>query len=333
MMARRYSCQRSRGSIRHLIGLAFFLFGALALAACGTFSGSQSHFNTPPATGSASSTASAQSRYAYLYSRIDYPLQIAVNSGDTVSLILSPSSDILTVAPTSGTGTTTFSEPIPLPTDLENYQDIGASVDTLQPSGPGPLVWELTSAPRQSLLTPADGSPRAYRPTVTFQWQVRAVSAGENTTQIEMTLYYVYLDGSEHDGKLQVSQSPIPIVGVSVSGVRKTLPPLRLPIAGLTGLAGALAFLRFFWSAYRTMKDVADSGRDAAKVARTIQRRGGATATAQAERAGSPFPRPQSGAANAPADNESDGMNQQARATAQRESADGGWLWPPHHSS
>lgn len=260
-------------SLRWMAAFTLLLAGLLALAACGgSASTGQQPFNTPFATANASPSVGSQMRYAYLYSRIDYPLQIPVNSSDTVTLTLSPFSSVLTVAPTAGTGSTSFSEPIPLPTDLQNYQDIGASVATSQPDGPAPLAWQLTSAPRQSLLEPPGTVSRTYRDTVTFTWQVRAVSAGENTTQVEMTLYYVWLDGSEHDGSLVLSQSPIPIVGVTVSGVKKTLPTLRLPIAGLTGLAGMLAFLRFFWGAYRTVKDAADTGRDAAKMARTIHR-------------------------------------------------------------
>ena len=85
---------------------------------------------------------------------------------------------MLTVAPTAGTGATTFSEPIPLPTDVQNYQDIGASVDTIQPSGQAPLAWQLTSAPRQSLLEPPGSVSRTYRNSVTFTWDVRAISAG-----------------------------------------------------------------------------------------------------------------------------------------------------------
>ena len=311
---------------RPLVGIAL-LFGLLGLAACGSYSANQTNHETPGATkGPATASPGTQSSYAYLYSRIDYPLQIPVNGSDTVSLVLSPFSSILTVAPTSGTGSTTFSEPIPLPTDLQNYQDSGASVDTLQPSGPAPLAWQLTSAPRQSLLAPVGDGARAYRNSVTFHWQVRAMAAGENTTQIEMTIYYIYLDGSEHDGTLQVSQSPIPIVGVSVSAAQKTLPPLRLPIAGLTGLAGMLAFLRFFWGAYRTVKDAADTGRDAAKVAHTIQRRVGQ------QPAGTPAAPPTAaqretartriivGEPTEPADSTDAGRRK------------GGRLWPPSHS-
>jgi hypothetical protein len=281
----RHRARRPR--VRYALGLVALFIGALTLAACGASGGTITNPATRPATFPAGSspTVGTQAKYAYLYSRIDYPLQIPVNGSDTVSLILSPFSDILTIAPTAGTGATTFTEPIPLPTDLQNYEDIGASVDTLASSGASPLAWQLTSAPRQSLLTPTSAGQRDYLPKVTFQWNVRAVSAGENTTQIEMTLYYVYLDGSEHDGKVQVSQSPIPVVAVNVSGARQALPPLRLPIAGLTGLAGLLAFFRFFWSAYRTMKDVADTGRDAAKVAHTIQRKGGAVAGASVRNA------------------------------------------------
>ena len=261
------------GGWRVIVGSLAILVAALGLAACGAYSTVHITGSPQPTGPGVTPTNGAQSTYAYLYSRIDYPLQVPINSTDTVTLSLSPLSDILTVAPTAGTGTTTFSEPIPLPTDLQDYQDIGASVDTRQPSGSAPLAWQLVSAPRQSLLIPAGAGVRAYANDVTFKWQVRAVSAGQNTTQIELTLYYVYLDGSEHDGTVMVSQSPIPVVAVNVSAINKSLPPLRLPIAGLTGLAGVFAFFRFLWGAYRTMKDAADTGRDAAKVARTVQRR------------------------------------------------------------
>lgn len=314
-------------SLRWIIALSLLLAGLLALAACGgKYSAGQQHFNTPPATSAATASPGAQSSYAYLYSRIDYPLQIPVNGSDTVTLTLSPFSGLLTVAPTAGTGSTTFSQPIPLPTDLQDYQDIGASVDTLQPPGTSPLAWQLTSAPRQSLLTPSGSGTREYLDTVTFTWDVRAVSAGENTTQIEMTIYYVYLDGSEHDGTLQVSQSPIPVVSVSVSAVRKTLPPLRLPIAGLTGLAGVLAFLRFFWGAYRTVKDATDTGRDAAKVARTIQRRVGQEGTGKS--AGPPAATGQQPPKASVTTLEADSPANAADA-GHREK---GRIWPPHDS-
>src|SRR5579875_228533 len=90
-------------------------------------------------------------KYAYLYSSVDYPLQIAVNDADTVTLTLSPNSNLVSAAPGQGHGKTT-DEPIPLPTDLSAYRDIAAAAEA---SGGGPLVWQLTSAPRQSLLTPA----------------------------------------------------------------------------------------------------------------------------------------------------------------------------------
>lgn len=325
--------QFSRRPRRHIclaLALAAVFFGALTLAACGASAGNITNPATRPATfpGGASPTAGAQAKYAYLYSRIDYPLQIPVNGSDTVSLILSPFSDILTIAPTAGTGSTTFSEPIPLPTDLQNYQDIGASVDTIAPDTASPLAWQLTSAPRQSLLTPPDSGPRDYLSQVTFKWQVRAVSAGENTTEIEMTLYYLYLDGSEHDGKLQVSQSPIPVVAVNDSGARKALPPLRLPIAGLTGLAGVLAFFRFFWGAYRTVKDVADTGRDAAKVAHTIQRKGGAVAGASASSPEVGASRTDPAGPPAPADA---ATPDQMRATSVEGRKHGRRLLPPLH--
>jgi len=191
-----------------------------------------------------------------------------------VTLTLAPSGDILTVTPAPGNGVATVGEPIPLPTDLQNYQDVGAAVET-QATDSGPVVWQLTGPQRQSLLTPV-GSPaatRQYASQVTFTWQVRAVAAGQNTARIVLQLYFVYLDGSQRSGAIEVSQAPIPMVAVDATPLNTTLPPLKLPLTGLTWLAGFLAVVRFLYGAYKTINDVAEPVRDAVKVAGVIQTR------------------------------------------------------------
>jgi len=266
---------RSSRPTRWLLPSALLLLiaGMLALSACGGASSpGVTSGGTPTVSGTASATPGPRA-FAYLYSRVDYPLQIPVNSGDVVTLTLSPQSNILTVAPGPGSGTTTVGGPIPLPTDLRDYQDIGAAVDT-QSATPGttsPIVWQLTSAPRQTLLTPASaGAARGYLDSVVFQWHVQAVAAGQNLIQITLHLYYIYLDGSEHDGSIAVTQSPISMVAAEATPLNTSLPPFRLPVAGLTWLAGIIAAIRFIWGAFHTVHDIADPVKDMAEAAKRI---------------------------------------------------------------
>lgn len=284
----RHHRQLHRGAARHgsyslplVLGLGVLAVALLALAACG--STGINAFKTPrptypiptgQATGQPTagvSTPPAQVSYAYLYSRIDYPLQVKVDSGDTVSLILSPYSSILTVAPADGKGTTTAGSPIPLPTDLQDYNDIAAAVDTVS-NGSSPITWQLISAPRQSLLND-QATPRAYLDTVTFRWRVQAVSAGQNTVQLLLRIDYVYLDGSEHEGTIQVSPSAIPMVAVAVSPLDSLLPSLKVPLAGLSWLAGIIGVIRFFYGVFKAMNDVTEPVKDAAHVARAVHGR------------------------------------------------------------
>ncbi|HEX8036062.1 MAG TPA: hypothetical protein VF510_19550 [Ktedonobacterales bacterium] len=223
--------------------------------------------STPPG-----STPPAQVSYAYLYSRIDYPLQVKVDAGDTVTLTLSPHSSILTVGAAPGSGTTTVGAPISLPTDLQDYNDIGASADTVS-NGNSPIAWQLISAPRQSLLNNQAITPRAYLDSVTFRWQVQAVAAGENTVEILLRIYYVYLDGSEHDGSVQVSQAAIPMVAVAASPLNALLASFKLPLAGLSWLAGIIAIIRFFYGVFKAVSDVTEPVKDAAHVARAVHGR------------------------------------------------------------
>lgn len=277
------AARRGMHSLPILLCLGVIGVALLVLAACGT-TGRTTTYGTPrptfsiptwwatgqPTTGE--STPPAQVSYAYLYSRVDYPLQIKVNSGDTVTLTLSQQSSILTTAPSAGSGATTVGAPISLPTDLQDYNDIGASVDTLS-NGDSPIAWQLISAPRQSLLADPAITPRAYLNSVTFRWQVQAVSAGENTVAILLHIYYVYLDGSEHDGTIRVSQSAIPMVAVAVSPLDSLLPSLKIPLAGLSWLAGIIGVIRFFYGAFKAMNDVTEPVKDAAHVARAMHGR------------------------------------------------------------
>ncbi len=275
--------RRGSYSLPLVLGLGVLAAALLALAACGSPTRINA-FKTPRPTytiptGQATSqptagesTPPAQVSYAYLYSRIDYPLHVKVDSGDTVTLILSPYSSILTVAPAEGSGVTTAGSPIPLPTDLQDYNDIAASVDTVS-TGNSPITWQLISPPRQSLLNDQAISPRAYLDTVTFRWRVQAVSAGQNTVQLLLRISYVYLDGSEHDGTIQVSPSAIPMVAVAVSPLDSLLPSLKIPLAGLSWLAGIIGVIRFFYGAFKAMNDVTEPVKDAAHVARAVHGR------------------------------------------------------------
>lgn len=264
----RKPCAAVRRQNLRILAAAVVMLGLpvalLILAGCGRASSPSGteHYTPPPGV---------QQPHAYLYSRVDYPLQIPVNQSDTVTLTLSPQSNILEVTPSAGQGQATVGEPIPLPTDLRGYQDVGARVDT---SGTGPILWQLTSPIQQSLLTPATpGAARHYLDEVDFTWHVQAISGGQNLVKITLHLYYVYLDGSEKDGSIQVSQAPIPIQAVAATPANTFLPNIKLPIAGLSGLAGIFAFFRFIWGAYKAVDDVTQPARDAIEVASKVRAR------------------------------------------------------------
>lgn len=279
---------RSRvGGIGAVAGGLLLLAALALLAACGA--GNTSSINpgsspgvTPQPGGTVTGPAPA---YAYLYSRIDYPLEVLVNAGSDVTLTLSPQDNLLMATPGLGSGVGTIGEPIPLPTQLSDYNDIGASVDTVS-SGNSPVVWQLVSAPRQSLLTP--GGPdtqRSYLESVAFTWRVEAVAPGQNLVRIMLHLYYVYLDGSEHDGAIEVSSSPTPIVAVQAAIANTSLPTWlpswltdqltewRLPLAGLSGLAGLLGVIRFVWDLFQNARDAKEVAEGAAKAAAAIHTR------------------------------------------------------------
>ena len=258
------------------------LLAVLALAACGTGSPADTTAENPPPPATETSTTpvanatatpdttpqpAQQVRYAYLYSRVDYPLQIPVAQDDTVTLTLSPHEKILTVAPRQGTGSMTVGAPIYLPADLEHYQDVAAEAAV---SGQGgPVTWQLVSAPRQSLLA----SDHSYAETVTFGWRVHAVADGQNTQKIVLSVYYVYLDGSQHAGTVEVTDAPIPMVAVATTPFNSLLPPLKVPLVGLSGLAGILTFARFIYGLVKWIDDAVAPVRDAAGVAVAIKGR------------------------------------------------------------
>ncbi len=271
------------------IWLALGAVVLLALAACGAASSPGTTITVPTATSAAGTTPEATvapgvtptaqatpgtASYAALYSRVDYPLQIPVGSADTVTLTLSVNSAILSTAPATGQGVTTVGAPISLPTDLRDYQDIGAQAQAVPSAGTAPVVWQLTSAQRQSLLTPTDASgARQYRDAVTFTWHVSAQSAGQNTANIVLTVYYVYLDGSEHDGTVEVTSAPVPLLAVRPTPLNTTLPSVKLPLAGLSGLAGIVAALRFLWGIFKQIDDTISPVRDAVSAAATVRSR------------------------------------------------------------
>jgi hypothetical protein len=286
---------RRTGAWRQLsaVGAAGGVLLLFALASCGgSFSVGPGVTQTP---GGNPTQTPGPTRFAYLYSRIDYPLQVAVNTGDMVTLTLSPQSNILTVTPSPGQGTGTVGNPIPLPTDLQDYQDIAAAVDTqavdTQAADTGAFTWALTSPERQTLLSGGGPSaPRDYLDQVVFRWHVEAVAAGQNTVRIVLHLIYVYLDGSEHDGTIEVSQAPVPLVAVQPSGLEIALPQLKLPLIGVSGFAGVIAFLRFLYKAFKAVSDVTGQVKDAAKVAQTVGVRVGGAAAAIQRRQGSAQP-------------------------------------------
>ena len=273
--------KRSPGSrVGGIVGALLLLAVLALLAACGGTAPSATYTPQPGSTPTGPAPA-----YAYLYSRIDYPLEVAVDAGSTVILTLSPQSNLLIAAPGAGSGVGTVGEPIPLPTRLQDYNDIGASVDTAS-TGNSPVVWQLVSAPRQSLLTPGGpGTARSYLDDVTFHWHVQAVAPGQNLVRIILHLYYIYLDGSEHDGTIQVSASPTPIVAIQSTIANTTLPTWlpswlttqlttwRIPLAGLSGLAGLLGVLRFLWDLIQNAKDAKETADSATRAAVAIHTR------------------------------------------------------------
>lgn len=216
-------------------------------------------------------TAGPQS-FAYVFSRVDYPLQIAVGNNDTVTLLLSTNSGILEVTPMPGQGNGQATAPIPLPTDVEHYRDIGATVDTAS-DGTSPIAWQLTSAPRQSLLDGAPGNFNRHYHDAAFTWNVHAVNAGQNLVKITLGLYFVYLSGQEADGSIQVTASPVPIVAVTTTPFDDLLRRFKLPLSGIAAFGTLIGLVRFVYGIFEKVNTVTSTVKDAATVAQEAQKR------------------------------------------------------------
>lgn len=201
------------------------------------------------------------------YSQVDYPLQMAVDSGEQVKLLLTTQADQLLLGPANGFGTTTVGAPLNLPTDIENYQDIGVSVDTVS-AGESPLVWQLIDAPRKSLLSVSGQNiATRYRGEVTFTWQVRALAAGQNLTSLEFTLYRMPRGGGVTAGPTQMTSAPVPIVAVQHDAAAAGLPYVLVAGGGAgTGLLlvlGLLAQLKGANEAWEGLRFIGSVGKHA----------------------------------------------------------------------
>lgn len=242
--------QQTTRARRWAIFLAALCLGGICVIALLSGCGSGGGASTETASTSTSQpqptgTPGMAADHANLFSRIDYPFQIPVGSSDTVTLTLSPDVSILRVTPTPNPqGTAPASLPgavIPLPTNPGDYQDISVSLNII--GNTGPVVWNETGAVSRSLLQPAQpGQPRRYvDQSLTFAWRVQAVSAGENTAQIVLTLSYTYLDGSFHSGTTNLTPNGVPMVAITPSFLTITLPNFKLPIISLASLGGIIA--------------------------------------------------------------------------------------------
>jgi hypothetical protein len=246
-------CSISRRTIS-LIGLGALAVGAILLAGCG---------------GSASNPGETiqriQATSVFLYSNVDYPLNIPVGNSDTVTLNLSLDKNILYVTPSAGHGQTPVGQPIPLPADVQNYREI--DVQASAESAPGPLTWQLISPIQQTLLNPptsaSDRSLRdRYNSSLQFQWRVQAVASGQNTAKIALQITYVYTDGKQANGTAELTQSPIPIVAVQPSPASNSwLPNIKLPLTVTAGFAGLFGFIQFLWNLYQAGRDAHEAYR------------------------------------------------------------------------
>jgi hypothetical protein len=237
---------------RHFIGIAFVvsITGIVLLfliSGCGNSSGNPSANSKTPV---------AKDPKAHLYSRIDYPLEIQANKTDTVTLTLSVYRNYLYVTPSSGQGVTT-GDPIPLPTDLTQYRAIDVTAD-VDAASSGPIIWQLVSSPRQPLLT--ESEPHSYVQEQIFSWRITATGGGKNTARIIVGLYFVYLDGTEKKGTIELTANPVPILAstVAASASNDNTDVIRIPLIGVTGTFGIIAILwnviQWLTSAYDTFK-------------------------------------------------------------------------------
>ncbi|MBA3827075.1 MAG: hypothetical protein H0X24_24680 [Ktedonobacterales bacterium] len=252
------------------------LIASVIITGCGASSAANTLPTAQPThPGGPATTAEPPQTYAYLYSRIDYPLQIQVNGSDSVTLNLSLNRNILTVTPTPTNGTPVASATlpvIPLPTDLQNYQDVAVQAAVQQDAGP--IVWQLTSAARESLVSQT--AHRYLDALAPFTWNIQAVAAGRNTSTLILTVIYTYLGGSEHPGAVPLTAAPIPIVAIAPTITNTTLPALKLPFISLTSLAGVIALLRFLqgiWQAGQNVGEAVGTAKNAVALAQKLTHR------------------------------------------------------------
>lgn len=244
---------------------------------------------TPLPTATAIPTPNTSTN-TYLYSRVDYPVEIPVGESDTVALSFSIQGNLLTATPLpisnggNATGSQAGQSVIALPTDLEHYRDITLVASTFDPMGNSPVVWQLTEAPSQTLLS--SGGLRTYRSLVTFHWRVQALTPGQNTTQLTFVIDYVYLDGSHYTAPPNAIAAP-PLVSITATFANTVLPQLKLPVGIASFLAAVIAVYLFIQSLSQTGANIATTMRgigDAVNWVRNLFRRppddGGNSATA-----------------------------------------------------
>jgi hypothetical protein len=257
--------RNGRGSSLRLVA-ALLAFLALAIAAAGAVVvvvGSEGAIGlhpqpTPTQVPREPPPTPASTSYVYFYSRVEYPLELRLNATpDTVTLQLSFEKNILFVTPTAGSGTAPISNlPFSLPTDLHPYQDISAEADATAGGRDSPVIWQLVSPPRQSLLRPpTPGVPLDYVSSVTFRWRVSAVRAGPNLVTLSLAISYTLLNGTEEQGQIEVSPDPIPILAVEPPPVT-LLPSLRIEIGGFLSLVGLVSIAGFFWNTFSVVDTV-----------------------------------------------------------------------------
>ncbi len=207
------------------------------LAGCGSGS---IYTNQPTPTEKPGQATPNPNPYVFFYSRVDYPLQIPVNGSDTVTLTLSFKENVVLATPAVGTGNAA-GIPFSLPTDLSPYRDILAMAVT-GAKGESPVVWQEISPAQQSLLAPGvPGASRDYVSAVVFRWRAYAAHVGQSLMTISLVLYYLRTDGTEQQGTMQVSPTPLPILAVQSTASNTFLSSIRDFLTGLFGIAGVLA--------------------------------------------------------------------------------------------
>ncbi len=148
-----------------------------------------------------------------LFADVIYPQQMRVGTMGTVTLHMSVDQNVVLVSPASGSGTFD-AESLYLPASPSGYDDIYVEAKALADLN-SPVVWQMTSAPRQSLLQSAAASSsesRTYRPEVAFTWTIRPItSATQNPVGIEYSVYLKVAGQSRsQESPTQSTTGPIP---------------------------------------------------------------------------------------------------------------------------